>query len=372
MSDAQGDPVLPGDGTGDYSRINEYAPPCLGRKCQCQGLCEYSWCCRCIGAAGFDSCSTPRARKKLLGFASVFNIVNLGFTILAAFSMSYNGPIVRNTCWSRARIQHVNTSVFVPLWNSELSSPGAKCEIADSSSNKDFAEIDLFIGLSGIAVDRYVQSSNLETRDPLCKGAATVFSPWDSSSLCNASRIALGMNQSGSVGNSTEPRSQKLANFCISCKDSAASFGTAMILAVVTCLPTIQTDIQRAYRKYDLNCQKFLAVFVGGLFSCVNTLASFAGFLQVCKKGLPRRPFSTGYSSIPDLHAEWSIGIGLSLLIVATLFKLVDAAIHCVIKTPSVCHLDTKDRIALGKKIAEARASSKDVKPKVQMKTLES
>ena len=359
----QSDPALPADHTGDYSRINPYAPPCLGRKCACQRGCEYAWCCRAVGRCGIDACSTPKARVRLLGFATVFNVVNLAFTMLATFSMSYNGPIVRNTCWSRARIQNVNTSMILQLWNSEgVSVPEARCELADPPA--EIADLDVFIGLSGVAWSRYKQQSDGDSssidaanREPLCKDPDTVFTPWEHASLCNPDAVFAGLNTTGVHGdlltNSSEhgvKHANKISGFCTRCRDSAVGFGTAMILAVVTCIPTIQTDIQRAYRKYDLNCQKFLAVFVGGLFSCLNTLASFAGFLDNCRRGLPEKPFSSS-ASVSDVRARWDLGIGLTLLIIATFFKLVDAAIHCAIKTPEVCHMNQASRIAHGKKV---------------------
>jgi hypothetical protein len=296
-------------------------------------------------------------------------VVNLAFTLLATFSLSYNGPIVRNTCWSRARIQNVNTSLILPLWNEGVGAvPEASCTLAAPPA--DMADLDVFIGLSGVAWSRYKHSSSSSedgaaAREPLCENPDTVFTPWEKASLCNPDAVAAGVNMSGllrrdPLTNTTTDHAahaNKLSGYCTRCRDSALGFGTAMILAVVTCIPTIQTDVQRAYRKYDLNCQKFLAVFVGGLFSCLNTLASFAGFLDNCRRSLPEKPF-TSSATVSDLRARWDLGIGLTLLIIATFFKLIDAAIHCAIKTPDVCHMDKAARIAHGKKVGTAAPSN--------------
>ena len=86
-SDPQSDPVLPDDHTGDYSRINPYAPPCLGRKCACQRACEHAWCCRAVGRIGLARCSTPQARTVRSNFFfSIFSISRLVFVLFVTMN----------------------------------------------------------------------------------------------------------------------------------------------------------------------------------------------------------------------------------------------------------------------------------------------
>ena len=206
----------------------------------------------------------------------------------------------------------------------------------------------------GVAWGRYKHSDggvNAES-EPLCENSEIVFTPWVKAALCNPDAVASGLNATV-LANQTQAHSSRITGYCTRCRDSATGFATAMVLAVVTCIPTIQTDLQRAYRKYDLNCQKFLAVFVGGIFSCLNTLASFAGFLDNCRRSLPEKPFLS-HTSVSDVRAKWDLGIGLTLLMFATFFKLIDAAIHCAIKTPDVCHMDREARISHGRKVGTA------------------
>ncbi len=75
-----------------------------------------------------------------------------------------------------------------------------------------------------------------------------------------------------------------------------------------------------------------------------------SGFADDCVRGLPGK-IRVGSSQVA---ADWHYGIGLILLVVATGFKLVDAAIHCVIKTPKIITLTKSERIAANKKLTKA------------------
>ena len=76
---------------------------------------------------------------------------------------------------------------------------------------------------------------------------------------------------------------------CTTCQEASAGLLVPAIFAVITCLPSIQTDIQRMFPKYDLNCQKFMAVFVAGMFGTLSTLATIYGYSSGCWRNFPEQ-----------------------------------------------------------------------------------
>ena len=241
----------------DYVTPNPYAPGPL-KKCFTP-CCEYAACCRAVGRVGLDSASTPWARKRLLGFAAVANVIALAVTLMAACALATSGPVVRNTCWARSTVSGVNATQVINAWNIEKA---GSCEV----NNPNVRELDLhvYVGLAGVATDAFEAGS---TTNRVCKESDTSrgygqFVAWDDASMCN--NINHDYNDA-----------KVLKKYCIACRDSATGLATSVIVAVVTCLPTLQTDVQRIFRAADLNCQKFLAVFVGGIFACINTLIGF-------------------------------------------------------------------------------------------------
>ncbi len=256
--DWHGDPVFPPDGW-DYVSENPYAPGPL-KKCFTP-CCEYAVCCRAVGKIGLDSASTPRARKRLLGFATAANVVALAVTLMAACALATSGPVVRNTCWARSTLKGINATQMLRTWNFDKA---GSCKANDPNAEK--YDLHVFVGLAGVATDAFEAGS---TTKRACKESDTSkgygrFVPWDDAPMCDIVNIE---NATSDV--------KTLQKYCTDCRDSATGLGTSVIVAVVTCLPTLQTDVQRIFRAADLNCQKFLAVFVGGIFACINTLIGF-------------------------------------------------------------------------------------------------
>merc|ERR1712100_826850 len=88
---------------------------------------------------------------------------------------------------------------------------------------------------------------------------------------------------------------------------------------------SLTTNLQRATRYGDVNCQKSLGVF-GNFLSMITTLVAAAAWSAACYKNLPRALFG--------VTMEWSHGAGVLCLVFGTLVKVPDALGNLLIRTP--------------------------------------
>lgn len=114
---------------------------------------------------------------------------------------------------------------------------------------------------------------------------------------------------------------------------------TGVIMAFITTIPTIQTDIQRLKPEWDLNCQKSLAMFVSGAVGFLGTMLSLSSFTAGCYNNMPTTftacDEATGRCAEVDM--TWDLGPGCVLLIIATFLKVFDALTHAIVPTPEHC-----------------------------------
>ncbi|CAE7569301.1 unnamed protein product [Symbiodinium microadriaticum] len=108
--------------------------------------------------------------------------------------------------------------------------------------------------------------------------------------------------------------------YCSDCKDACASSITTAIIALITCIPTLQTDLQRSTIKGDLNCQKFMGMFTG-FVGTMSTLIALSSYADGCYRNLPDE-------DPRGSEIVWYLGPGFTCLLVATLLKPIDFLIH--------------------------------------------
>lgn len=65
---------------------------------------------------------------------------------------------------------------------------------------------------------------------------------------------------------------------------------------------------------------------ITGLFGTLSTLATLLGYEKACIADLP--------DTVNGYAVDWSHGVGYNLVLVATLFKLVDLACHALVPVP--------------------------------------
>lgn len=109
-------------------------------------------------------------------------------------------------------------------------------------------------------------------------------------------------------------------SYCEECQDACNSTISSVIISLITCIPTIQTDLQRSTIKGDLNCQKIMGMFTG-IVGTISTLVALSAYADGCYRNLP------DYDE-DDNQIKWQLGPGFSCLLVATLLKPIDFFIH--------------------------------------------
>jgi hypothetical protein len=188
-------------------------------------------------------------------------------------------------------------------------------------------EVHVHVGLGAIIVDTF------NVPDWLSKAKAT--------KLKRMNEVQAFDSEGCKKGFLTETLNTTL---CTTCQEASAGLLVPAIFAVITCLPSIQTDIQRMFPRYDLNCQKFMAVFIAGMFGTISTLATIYGYSSGCWRNFPEKglhqitPENTLSNHINVMFdGNWYGGPGLSLMIAATLLKVVNMICHLIVPTPKFC-----------------------------------
>lgn len=127
-------------------------------------------------------------------------------------------------------------------------------------------------------------------------------------------------------------------SYCDECKDATSSSVTTAIMSLITCFPTLSTDLQRSTRAGDLNCQKFMALFTG-FVGTISTLVALSTYADGCYRNLPDTD-----PSGDDI--TWSLGPGFAMLLIATFLKPLDMLLHIIL--PVVKDEETRDLKKMG------------------------
>ena len=243
-------------------------PPCLALCCW--PLCEANKPCAKLGACGIKDI-TPQRRKQLMYVAALITILGIIFSTVAIFSLDPSFSMVESCCWTKGTI--INT--------------------VNMTSTK------VFVGLRSVAI-------RTET--------------YDDDSLSRVKTINEHV-----ISWNTEICEQELSTeICTSCRDAVLSTGTPAIMAIVTALPQLATDLLRSLEDQDVRCQKAFGI-ITGVFGLLSTLVSLNTFGLSCRRSLDTLPGQT-----------WEVGPGLALATSAVVLKVVDIGIHCIVPVPEI------------------------------------
>ena len=283
-----------------YVTGNIWAPICL-RKLRCCASCmEHSGCAKALGKFNIGG---EKGRVPLMSIALISSCLTLILAILSCLGFENKADLVTSFAWSRGKINVKSHDPVIDM-NIHLNI-GLGAIIANTSNIPEW--------LMEAKEKRLHQLNNVQAFD---------------SKPC----------EEGFLSETTN------STFCADCKEASASMLVPAIFAVITCLPSIQTDIQRMFPRYDLNCQKFMAVFVAGMFGTISTLVTLYGYSSGCWRNFPGNGEyvikQEGKLSGPikvTFDGEWYGGPGLALMIAATLFKIVNLACHLMVPTPNFC-----------------------------------
>lgn len=108
-------------------------------------------------------------------------------------------------------------------------------------------------------------------------------------------------------------------DICSECKAATQSSIATTIINLLTALPTFSTDMKRATRRGDMNCQKFMAMFTG-IMGSLSTLIALSSYVDGCYRNLP--------SSVAGVEVDYRLGPGFICLLVPTFLKPLDVVIN--------------------------------------------
>mmetsp|Transcript_89268 Transcript_89268/g.257458 ORF Transcript_89268/g.257458 Transcript_89268/m.257458 type:complete len:359 (-) Transcript_89268:168-1244(-) len=275
---------------------NEYTVPLAAKYMKLAPCIEFNPCC--LLCARIGSRRASRQRTPIMMFAFVLNIVALVFSVIAAMGLSTNPKWLERFAWVKGHGtmegcgDRCNVEVYVgPMMRlDKLSCLGPDGQVYPACVARA-ASMDFDTNSTGVQEDQLRR---------------TVV--WNDHHTCR--RLD----------------DKQLRDQCIQCKESLVP-KSAIIMSIVTQLPTLTTDLQRATRFGDVNCQKTMGV-VSNVVSLFNSLVALWSFRTACYSAMPKT-VGNGHG-----HIEWSIGIGFRCLLVATLIKIPDAICHLLVPVP--------------------------------------
>jgi hypothetical protein len=125
--------------------------------------------------------------------------------------------------------------------------------------------------------------------------------------------------------------------YCDTCSAIATDTTVVAILALITAIPQLSTDLTRSTRKFDVNCQKAFGILTGTLGG-LTTLAALVTFNEGCyadvEGGSVIVPSSITGSEDLLLSFDWDLSTSFYCILFATLLKPVDVICHLLTPTP--------------------------------------
>eukprot|EP00927_Polykrikos_kofoidii_P020749 TRINITY_DN19889_c0_g1_i1.p1 TRINITY_DN19889_c0_g1~~TRINITY_DN19889_c0_g1_i1.p1 ORF type:complete len:399 (+),score=60.56 TRINITY_DN19889_c0_g1_i1:87-1283(+) len=260
---------------------NEYTVPGADKFMKAAPYVEHSMLCRTCGKTG-PKCADHH-RKKVLGFGLLVNAIALGLCIVGAVSCTTSD---RDTLKAIAWVYG---------------------EGIDGQSRT----ISIWMSVHTTVVQVETQDENaLAKKGLLRKGFEEVSH--------NVFEIANAWGDGACTGNGT------MRETCEECNANQIAIPT-LIMAAISQVPTMATNLQRSTRFGDVNCQKTLGI-LSNVLGFVGSFASMMSFRQACYTDMPE--------TIDDVKLEWRLGAGFRCVLIATLIKVVDAVCHAFVPTP--------------------------------------
>jgi len=255
--------------SGIYSPL----PPCFYSQ-SFNSTCEEAVCCRKCGSIGFASCRQNRGNLMML--ATFLSLCAVIFQIVPVLAVSKATGTIQNVAWAVGELPN-DHKIYVGLSSFVVCEDGSNCESYEWNSD--------------------TCPSNVDTT-----------------------------NATSSV-NSTGVDTSSAGSYCSDCETACQSTYMVAIMALVTSIPQLTTDIQRSTIEGDVNCQKFLGIFTG-LLGTATTLASLSTFADGCHANLPEGDF------LNMGEVSWALGPSFVILLLATLLKPLDVIFHCIVPVP--------------------------------------
>lgn len=297
-------PTVNPDQTCARRGSNEFTLPASGAYLKLAPVIEYSPCCIFCGRLGLGYFA--RNRSNVMCFAFIVSLTGWILTAISAIALSSEPGVVSG-------FGHWATGEFV-------------VEATDDTVMK------IYIGVStrveevdcALALNTTVCMQNVLASPGFTRSHADVYirgTDWNDDTRCGAAppvmtaEVSSAMSAVGTI-------------ICGECKKNAQASQQLLILALITQIPQMTTDLQRRTSFGDVNCQATMGA-VTSVFGCLSTLSSLMAFATACFRGLPE-----DIPGLDTIKMRWNFGRALRCLGVATVFKLIDAALHVLTPTP--------------------------------------
>ena len=251
--------------------MSEVGVPCC--KVRCMRSCgEENSLCRTCGKFGCLKAKTS-LRKKLFTSACIASVVALVLQIVIACGTSTSNNVIKNVAWSTFDVE--DTNVTANLY---------------------------------VAARRYVVELDGTTQGISTLSNGTLSEPgtygmnWDEESC------------------TTRFNGEK---YCNKCKDASTGQITSTYTGLLSSLGQIKFDVQRRTYETDYNCQKTFGIITGVVDILMNII-TVSSFYKSC--------VDPTNSNFADVDGE--LGVGMQCLIVSTIIKFFDTAVHIMIPSP--------------------------------------
>jgi hypothetical protein len=286
-------------------------PPCLVKIDACWTFCELSSCCVNIGNCGCRF--GEKHRKAIMYFASFLSFISLFIGAIAIVGSGTATAEVVEFPWSYGNVKVkylMDNTTFMALKKRH------GIEFEDE-------EMKVYVGLNAVVVDG---------RELLTEKVKIALDSFNPKNLSQSESVRYNHLSEEGLSELFKIRSvhwedqrcnlRFSSELCKNCAAVAMSSTTFAILALITTIPQLQTDLLRAHACNDVRCQKAFGIFTGlwGLFSNMMSLQQFH---LACKVDLDRQSGAT-----------WNAGIGLQCITIATFLKVFDVLCHAVVPVP--------------------------------------
>eukprot|EP00429_Kryptoperidinium_foliaceum_P019195 CAMPEP_0176034142 /NCGR_PEP_ID=MMETSP0120_2-20121206/16873_1 /TAXON_ID=160619 /ORGANISM="Kryptoperidinium foliaceum, Strain CCMP 1326" /LENGTH=312 /DNA_ID=CAMNT_0017367479 /DNA_START=111 /DNA_END=1049 /DNA_ORIENTATION=- len=266
---------------------------------------EFSPCCLACGKLGLRWGAAMR--RPIFVFAFVLNVIGLSLTIVAFLGLTHDPATLRRVAWVQASgstsgCGHCLVEIYIGM---EMRLAVKDCRSPTVAESMDCVAQAEGLGYEPAARDRFIMERHIV---------------WAHEAAC--SRVA----------------DAQLREQCVECGESLMS-KAALILTLVTEVPTFATNLQRSTRFGDLNCQKVMGL-ISNSFSFCTALIALVAFRQECYSSWPRSVGVLG-------EHDWHIGPGFRCLMVATLVRFVNIVCHLVVPAPREKSTKPKEKLTL-------------------------
>eukprot|EP00940_MAST-03C_sp_MAST-3C-sp2_P002510 g2510.t1 len=117
------------------------------------------------------------------------------------------------------------------------------------------------------------------------------------------------------------------AEVCTDCEDAASSQTTSAYTGIVAGLGQLHADWSRRSYAADFNCVKFVAM-LSGFVGILTNIIAIGTFYSSCVRGV--EDASSTVFEVKDM----TLGPGMILLVLSTLIKVANTAVHAAYPTP--------------------------------------